>query len=572
MTPRREHVALTMALGLLASLSVHLPVYGALGVLADKLLAEAPRERASGPSDDGMLVEFDLETEEDADEEEEPEERERDDLEDTEEEGEPTEDLDEVTEDETPEPVPEPEEEEEEEEEEPEEMVEQVQSPPENLHAVTQRSQDPTVDTPDDPRFIAEENNRVEQETVARIRSMVQDDPEPTAGEPQEESEAEDEGNADEELVREMEEREAEDQRLASDATQAERASTAREEERVGGEGDGSERERVEAERARRANAGGREVETETIVVSDGIGTFTITRPVRSAEGSGGGDAGGERGAGREARVARGGGAGGSGPNLQIGWSQFEAVMGEEQLEREREEYAQARLSQQRGRSAERQRRWRQFRTAIENYVSSVQPGNQTALNTAASPFASFLADMHRRIHMQYHQFLGGLRPGGPMSDMTLQTRLEIILGGDGTVDRVGVVRTSGNLQFDLGAFTAVMDAVPFATPPSSILSGDGKVYLHWTFKRNQPYCHVSHAAPYILPNPPAGGSADEPGTPIPGGPEWGSVVPEGTERNYGLGRRDSESDAEPESESESESDAESESESESEPDSRPAA
>lgn len=564
MTPRRDHVALTMAFGLLASLAVHLPVYGALGVLADKLLASAPEERRSPPADDGMMVEFDLAAEEEA-EAPEPEQSEPEETEDTDVEGELAEEVEATAEDQTPEPEPEEEEEEEAEE----TLATPVQPPPDNLHAVTQRSQDPTVEVPDDPRFIAEENNRVDEETVARIRSMVQDDPDPNAGEPQEESEAPEEGNADEELVREMEEREAEDERLASDATQAERENTAREEERTGGEGDGSERERVEAERARRANAGGSE-EMETIVVSDGIGTFTITRPRRSAEGSGGGEAGGERRAGREERRASGGGAGGAGPNLQIGWSQFEAVMGEEQLEREREEYARARLSQQRGRSAERQRRWRQFRTAIENYVASVQPGNQTALNTAASPFASFLADMHRRIHIQYHQFLNGLRPGGPMSDMTLQTRLEIILGGDGSVDRVGVVRTSGNLQFDLGAFTAVMDAVPFAEPPSSILSGDGNVYLHWTFKRNQPFCHVSHAAPYILPNPPAGRTDREPGTPIPGGPEWGSVVPEGTERNYGLGRGDAES----ESESEGASDAEADGEPEPEPeaDDRPSA
>ena len=557
MTPRREHVALAMALGLVASLGVHLPVYGVLGVLADQLFVETPAARRGPAVDEGVTVEFDLAPEGDEEGAEPPEvEREIEDPE-AETEGE----LDDGAEEPTPERAPEPEAPQEAEEE-PEEsaIVEApLRTPPENLHAVTQRSRDPSVAAPEHPRFIAEENNRVEQETVARVRSMVEDAPDPSAGEPQEESDAEEEGNADEERVREMRDREAPDQRLASQERQASRESTAREEERVGGEGDGSERARVEAERARRANEGGREVETETIVVSDGIGTFTITRPRRSSVGSGGGANGGERRAGRQARSARGGGAGGSGLNLRIGWSQFEAVIGEEQLEREREEYAQARLSQQRGRSAERQRRWRQFRTAIENYVSSVQPGNQTALNTAASPFAAFLADMHRRIHIQYHEFLGGLRPGGPMSDMTLQTRLEIILGGDGAIDRVGVVRTSGNLQFDLGAFTAVMDALPFATPPSSILSGDGKVYLHWVFKRDQPFCHVSHAAPYILPNPPAGGRANAPGTPIPGGPQWGALVPEGTERNYGLGRTDSDSESESESEDGSESESESE-------------
>ena len=226
--------------------------------------------------------------------------------------------------------------------------------------------------------------------------------------------------------------------------------------------------------------------------------------------------------------------------------------MGDEQLEREREEYAQARLSKQRGRSADRRRRWREFRSAIENYVAQVRPGNQTALNAAASPFAGFIAEVHRRVHMEYHQFLAGLPMDGPMSDMTLKTKLEIIFRSDGTVDRIGVVNTSGVLTFDLGAFTAVMDAQPYPPPPRSILSPDDRVYMHWVFMRDQPFCHQSHAAPFILseaparPDPGSGG----PGTRLPTRPAQGGLVPSDAQRNYGLGRQPREGEPTPEADS----------------------
>ncbi len=540
---------MAMVLGLLASLSLHLPVYGALGVLADKLLARAPTPRRAvtgGPGeemeifeptaeDQELLVPFDVE---------EPEE-----LPEAGDEGEPDEraerERERVREPEPPPEEPEPEPEEPEEQEQPRQPTPPVR-PPENLQAVTQRSQNPNVEAPENARFIADENNQVEEETVAQMRNMVRDDPEPNPGEPQEESEAPEEGNADEQLVAEASEVESEDDRLLGPQQEPQETATAAEESgREGGEGDASGEARVEAQQGRQASSGGQTPEMETITVNDGFGTFTITRPRARAEGSGGGSAGGERRAGREARRESGGGAGGSGPNLQIGWSQFQAIVGEEQLAQEREEYVQARLSKQRGRSAHRRRRWREFRSAIENYVAQVRPGNQTALNAAASPFAGFISEVHRRLHVQYHQFLGGLPMDGPMSDMTLQTELEIIFRSDGTVDRIGVIHTSGVLTFDLGAFTAVMDAQPYPEPPRSILSPDDRVYMHWLFKRDSPFCHQTHASPYILaeaPNRPAPGSGG-PGTRIPTGPAQGGLVPQGTAPNYGFGRS---GDAEP--------------------------
>jgi TonB family protein len=92
-----------------------------------------------------------------------------------------------------------------------------------------------------------------------------------------------------------------------------------------------------------------------------------------------------------------------------------------------------------------------------------------------------------------------------------LYTDLEIVWNRDGTLHKVGVLKSSGFLPFDFGAYDAVMRAGPFPAPPEKILSGNGKAYVHWAFYRNERQCGTFNARPKILPNPP--------GTPAPGGP-----------------------------------------------------
>jgi hypothetical protein len=195
--------------------------------------------------------------------------------------------------------------------------------------------------------------------------------------------------------------------------------------------------------------------------------------------------------------------------NLRLSWSQFESTFGAEDLRAQRQAYLEQRRSRRRG--SNRTRQWKKFRAAIENFVPNVRPGNQTALNAAASPFAHYLATVHRRIHREFaHKFLRGLPiAGGPEADRTLHTKLEIVINGDGSLHKVGVAKTSGYLPFDFGAFNSVTRAAPFPAPPRKILSGDGRVYVHWGFYRNERQCGTFNARPFILPNPP--------GTPKPG-------------------------------------------------------
>jgi hypothetical protein len=61
------------------------------------------------------------------------------------------------------------------------------------------------------------------------------------------------------------------------------------------------------------------------------------------------------------------------------------------------------------------------------------------------------------------------------------------------------VVKTSGITAFDVSAVAAVEHAAPFGAAPASILSSDGNVYIHWTFRRDCMACSTLSAHLYYL-------------------------------------------------------------------------
>jgi hypothetical protein len=515
---------LVFAMALLASVGVHLPIYGVLGVLADEMLNEKAGmlsrlvqfelvdSRENGPPGeeavarkDEKAVEPQLEPEVPPEPEETPPERKT-----------PTRKL-EVKE---PKPV----------------LVELVEKPAdtvitalpehENKLAAKQRSDDPSVPPPENARFIAKENRRVEEETVAVIRNMHRDDPEPSPGN-HPGADTGELGDAERFEAADLEDREGSDVRTAT-AQEAEykpsgesrpsagkpealaaRAAESRPDSRA------AFREMSRALQGGATRAGGEEQE---LVLNDGMGTLRFSRPEL---GIGPGKEGGEfergdrKGAkgGRTGSRARSGGA-----DLRMSWQQFEETFGAEDLKQQREAYLRQRRSKARGSS---DGRWKSFRAAIENFVADVKPGNQTALNAAASPFAEYISDVHRRIHREFaFRFINSLPLiSGPFSDMSLHTELEIVFNRDGSVHKIGVVRTSGFMPFDYGAFEAVLRAQPYPEPPPQILSGDGRVYVHWGFYRNARMCGTFNVTPYILPNPP--------GTPRPDQGPLRDVFPE---------------------------------------------
>ncbi len=474
----REPVFIAFALALIASLSVHLPVYEVLGDLADHFRELAERERISHQSDP-VEIDFDVSSDKKSQRARKKQARRQE-----------------------RQPVTKP----------PEELKGRAEVaekaprevPVESVQAIQQHATNPDAEPPENPQFVAEENNRVEQETVARVRSMVRDDPTPTPGAQQKPSDTlQEEGNAREQKIAEARNKEGSDARKVTE----QEAKRTRPDKAIKADPIKAERVSSQAPDGKKADTRGDRAALaadETITITDPAGTFSVRRPNDAGQG------GGERAKGR-------------GPGGKISWSQFEAAVGSEKLDQDRRAYLAERKSSQRG--IAREKTWNEFRTAIENYVPGVKPGATTALNAAASPFATYIAAVHRRIHQEFaDRFLRSLPIGGsPYQDPTLMTKLEIVLNRDGSVHRVGVVRSSGLLPFDFGAFNSVLRAQPYPPAPSSILSGDGRVYFHWGFYRNQRQCGTFNAEPYILPNPrgtpaPRDGLTDE--------PDWETVVP----------------------------------------------
>ncbi len=196
------------------------------------------------------------------------------------------------------------------------------------------------------------------------------------------------------------------------------------------------------------------------------------------------------------------------GVNLNLSYSQAQAAVGKEQLAKDRKMDSLRLRSTHRGSwTMAGLNRWK---SAIENYVPHVKPGNQTALNTRAVPFANYLNAMHQRIHVIFaDSFLASLDQfpkNHPLNNYDMHTELEIILNQtDGGVVTLGIVKTSGATAFDINALEAVNKAAPFGKPPSEIVSPDGNVYLHWEFHRNPDMaCSTWFAYPYILKGPAA--------------------------------------------------------------------
>jgi hypothetical protein len=194
------------------------------------------------------------------------------------------------------------------------------------------------------------------------------------------------------------------------------------------------------------------------------------------------------------------------GVNLNLTPGTALAAIGQDQLAREIRADGERRRSKHRG-------SWKKvgierWRSAIENYVATVRLGNQTALNTAARPFASYLNRIHNRLHpifaVNYLGFLNDMPGSAGLNDRNMKTDLEIVLSqSNGSVVKMGVTRTSGVTAFDISALESVDRAAPFGRPPESIVSPDGNVYLHWEFHRDPLYaCSTYYARPYIIKVP----------------------------------------------------------------------
>jgi hypothetical protein len=135
---------------------------------------------------------------------------------------------------------------------------------------------------------------------------------------------------------------------------------------------------------------------------------------------------------------------------------------------------------------------------------------SQLSLTPAAVSFASYINQMHRRIHPlfadSFLESLDELPCDHPLNEQRLKVRLEMVLTSTGHLKRIGIILPSGQTDFDVAALDSVDRSSPFGETPRNIRSPDGLVYLHWEFSRDEVYaCSPLGARPYLLREPPAG-------------------------------------------------------------------
>ncbi|WP_437491044.1 hypothetical protein WME75_14865 [Sorangium sp. So ce1014] len=393
--------------------------------------------------------------------------------------------------------------------------------------AVRQHVEKDQQDNPEADR-IADDANKVAEETMAQIRSKDQDDPTPTPGSatgprgPKDrvgDSDHDHSGHSEERAgseknapgERNPDSESAEHHSPASPAQAAQAARAAPPASVPGASGGGRVAQAPPGMPApERGAAGGSGPASPEVVDSPSAGyTLDPANP--------GGD-GKSRVAGKKAtpqpyqspvRVGSIGlGAPGlpGGPNLNLNMAGVQAAVGNEKLRAERASDGASRKSAHRG-SWETTDKWKKWRAAIENYDPSVKPGNQTSLNAARVPFATYINMIHNRLHPIFaEEFLASLEslPSGHAFNQNRVTHLEIVLNKDsGSIVRLGVTRPSGMTAFDMVALNSVHRASPFGKAPDAIVSPDGNVYLHWEFHRD-PYdaCSTRNAQPFLLKAP----------------------------------------------------------------------
>lgn len=424
--------------------------------------------------------------------------------------------------------------------------LDQVELKQDNRIAVRQHAQKNQADNPN-AKFIADEANKVEEESVATQTSHDQDDPNPTPGANKTAGPPDHVGDSDRTKIAESDEHKGEKDKAPGEKgtefdvqhdakpidkpqgpVAANQADPSTQIPRSGGDG------RTPTQAANQPPpqlAPGAPPSPSPDVVQGGQGTWSFNpiRPGAQLDPN----AGAPGTTNQKPPVAQnqpqtkwlglGGSPGPGQVNLNLTHTGVVAAVGSDQLRKEREADGERRKSEHRGSwTASNFERWR---NAIENYVSSVKPGNQTALNTAAVPFASYLNTIHNRIHPIFaDSFLGSLDNlprSHPMNDLKIITRLEIVVSPkEGRIVKLGVVKTSGITAFDIAALDSVHRAQPFGPAPGAIVSPDGNVYLHWEFHRDEVFaCSTMHARPFMLNSPPKPTDPEPPGTPNPKGP-----------------------------------------------------
>lgn len=148
--------------------------------------------------------------------------------------------------------------------------------------------------------------------------------------------------------------------------------------------------------------------------------------------------------------------------------------------------------------------RWERTRGTLENFDVHVAAGAETALNTTSSPFAAYIHRLHNEIHPYWTDYLIRLSlsegPSSPLSDLSLTCTLEYVITREGEVADVRIVSQARESLFTAEAVNMLYSLGPYPPPPAAMLSSDGNTYIHWRFQRDNRACGTFGASVHFLP------------------------------------------------------------------------
>lgn len=145
------------------------------------------------------------------------------------------------------------------------------------------------------------------------------------------------------------------------------------------------------------------------------------------------------------------------------------------------------------------------MRGALENFISEVEVGNHTGVNAYSDAAATYMARIHRKIHTRwadgYLPYLDTRIPmGSPLRDPSLNTKVEMVINGvTGVVEKVNIVKSSGQTMYDAEAVVIAQTIGPHGEAPREVISPNGKVYIHWNFWRDSRQCGTFGASVFIV-------------------------------------------------------------------------
>lgn len=145
------------------------------------------------------------------------------------------------------------------------------------------------------------------------------------------------------------------------------------------------------------------------------------------------------------------------------------------------------------------------LRESLTSFGHAVNHGNHTGVDPHSKAYGSYVGMIHSKIHMRWaDSYLTELDlrepPGSPLNDPELNTKLEFVIrAADGEVEKVNIVRSSGQLRFDAQAVTISRGIGPHPGAPEELVSPDGRVYIHWNFWRDQRQCGLFGASVFIV-------------------------------------------------------------------------